>query len=61
MYADATLLILSNNNTHIDKVHFYNLFPLTLSGLDYSQDATDVEYLQATATFAYMLYEFENV
>ncbi len=61
MYSDATLFILSNKNNPITKVNFYDMFPLTLSGLDYSQDATDVEYLQATATFAYMLYEFENV
>ena len=61
LYSDATLFILSNKNNPITKVHFYDMFPLTLSGLDYSQDATDVEYLQATATFAYMLYEFENV
>ena len=61
MYSDATLFILSNKNNPITKVHFYDMFPLTLSGLDYSQDATDVEYLRATASFAYMLYEFENV
>jgi hypothetical protein len=61
LYSDATLFILSNKNNPITKIHFYDMFPLSLSGLDYRQDATDVEYMQANATFAYMIYEFEDV
>ena len=61
LYSDATLFILSNKNNPITKVHFYDMFPLSLSGLEYSQTATDVEYMTATASFAYMLYEFEDV
>ena len=37
------------------------MFPISLSGLEYGQDASDVEYMRATASFAYMLYEFEDV
>jgi len=60
LYSDATLFVLSNKNNPITKIMFHDMFPLTLSGLDYSQNASDVEYMSATATFAYQIYEFED-
>ena len=56
-YSDATLTILSNKNNPIVEVRFADLFPVSLSGLDYNQQATDVEYLTATVDFRYKLYE----
>ena len=57
MYSDAFLQILSNKNNPIVEVIFENLFPVSLSALDFSQAATDVEYMVATAEFAYQIYE----
>jgi hypothetical protein len=54
-------MILSNKNNPILNVIFENLFPISLSGLDFTQGATDVEYMSATATFAYQIYKFEGV
>ena len=56
-YTDATLTILSNKNNPIVEVRFSDLFPVALSGLDYNQNVTDVEYLTATIDFRYKLYE----
>jgi len=56
-YSDATLSILSNKNNPIVEVRFSDMFPVSLSGLDYNQQATDVEYLTATVDFRYKLYE----
>jgi hypothetical protein len=56
-YSDATLTILSNKNNPIVEVRFADLFPVSLSGLDYNQQSTDVEYLTATVDFRYKLYE----
>ena len=61
LYSDAVLTILSNKNNPIVQVMFKDVFPLTLSGIDYTQEATDVEYIQATATFGYQLYEIETL
>jgi len=61
MYSDAFLMLLSNKNNPILNVIFENLFPISLSGLDYTQGATDVEYMSATASFAYQIYKFEGV
>jgi len=57
MFSDATLTILSNKNNPIVEVRYADIFPTSLSALDFNQNATDVEYLQATATFKYKLYE----
>ena len=56
-YSDATLTILSNKNNPIVEVRFADLFPVSLSGLDYNQNVADVEYLTATIDFRYKLYE----
>ena len=57
MYSDAFLMLLSNKNNPIVEVRFQNIFPITLSALEFTQTATDVEYITATAEFAYQIYE----
>ena len=57
MYSDATLTILSNKNNPIVEVRFSDLYPVSLSALEFNQSATDVEYLTVQATFTYKLYE----
>ena len=61
MFSDATLVVLSNKNNPIVQVKYADVFPTSLSSLDFNQNATDVEYLQATATFKYKLYEIETI
>ena len=61
MFSDATLTILSNKNNPIIQIFFQDMFPISLSGLEYNQDATDVEYMRAEAEFAYNIYEITSV
>ena len=61
MYSDAFLQILSNKNNAIVEVNFENIFPISLSALEFTQSATDVEYMIATAEFAYQLYEIKTL
>ena len=61
LYSDATLIVYSSKNQPKVNVQFKEMFPTALSGLDYSQETTDVEYFKATATFRYLYYEFETV
>ena len=58
MFSDATLTILSNKNNPILEISFHNAYPVALGGLGYTQQATDVDYLTVSATFAYQIYEF---
>ena len=57
MYSDAMLTILTNKNNPVVECRFRDVFPTSLSGLTYSQNQTDVEYLTATVTFKYKIYE----
>ena len=58
LYSDAFLMLLSNKNNAIVEVIFENVFPVSLSSLSYSQNATDVDYMSATCTFQYQIYRF---
>ena len=60
MFSDATLIILSNKNNPIVQVNYADIFPTSLSALEFNQNATDVEYLQATATFEYKIIRNRN-
>ena len=61
MYSDAFLMILSNKNNPVLNVVFQNVFPISLGALEFTQGATDVEYMTTSATFAYQIYKFESV
>ena len=58
LFSDATLTILTSKNNAVVEVRFSDIFPISLSGLQYSQQATDTDYLTATVTFDYKLYDF---
>ena len=61
LYSDAFLMILSNKNNPIVEVVFENIFPISLSALDFTQAATDVEYMTASAEFAYQIYDIKSL
>jgi len=58
LYSDATLSVLSNKNNSVVEVRFSDVYPISLSGLAYNQQATDVDYLTASVTFEYKIYDF---
>ena len=57
MTSDATMTILTNKNNPVVECRFRDVFPTRLSGLTYSQNQTDVEYLTASVNFKYQIYE----
>ena len=60
LYSDATLIVYNSKNIPKVDVKFKNMFPTSLSALEYSQDLSDVEYFKASATFRYLYYELET-
>ena len=56
-YCDGTLRILNSNLREIAKVKFKDLFPVSLTSLDFDATNTDVQYLTAVACFKYTIYE----
>ena len=61
MTSDAVLTILTNKNNPVVECRFADVFPTSLSGLTYSQNQTDVEYLTATVNFKYKIYEIHTL
>ena len=57
MTSDAVMTILTNKNNPVVECRFADVFPTSLSGLTYSQNQTDVEYLTAEVNFKYTIYE----
>ena len=55
--SDATLTILSNKNNPSIQVKFRNIYPTSLSGLQFDTKETSTEGLTASVTFNYDLYE----
>ena len=60
LYSDATLIVYNSKNIPKVDVKFKNMFPTSLSSLEYSQELTDVDYFRAMASFRYLYYEFET-
>ena len=53
VYSDAILTILNSARNPIIDVNFKNLFPYSLSDLKFDTTATDVNYIEVTASFKY--------
>ena len=61
LYSDAYLMVLSNKNNPIVEISFHDIFPVSLGALEFTQSVTDVEFMTATAEFAYEIYEINTV
>ena len=56
-FCDGTLSILNSNYREVAKVKFNDLFPISLTSLDFDATNTDVQYFTAEATFKYTIYD----
>lgn len=55
-FSDGSLLILNSNFRQIADVKFKDLFPVSLSSLDFDATQTDINYFTAEVTFKYTIY-----
>ena len=59
-FCDGTLRILNSNYREIAKVKFIDLFPVSLTSLDFDATNADIQYLTAEASFKYTIYELTS-
>jgi len=59
-FCDGTLRILNSNYREVAKVKFIDLFPTSLTSLEFDATNTDVQFLTAQATFKYTIYNLES-
>lgn len=55
----ATLSILNSHNNVTKNIVFKDVFPVSLDGLEFNSQNTEVTYLAATATFGYTSFEIK--
>ncbi len=56
-FSDGSLHILDSNQKSVGVVKFKDLFPVTLSSLEFDASLTDTNYFTAEATFKYTVYD----
>ena len=61
IYSDGTLQILSNNLVPSFQVVFNDLFPYSLSTVQFDATDTDVEYFTADVSFKYTVYSLTDL
>ena len=59
-FCDGSLRILNSNYREVAKVKFKDLFPISLTSLDFDATNTDVQFLTAQATFKYTIYNLTS-
>ena len=59
-FCDGTLRILNSNYREVCKVKFNDLFPISLTSLEFDATNTDVQFFTAEATFKYTLYKLST-
>jgi len=59
--SDGTMTILNGINRPVFSVVFKDLFPTSISDLQFDTQTNDVEYLTAQATFKYSVYNITDV
>ena len=55
-FSDGNLQILNSNFRPVANVKFFNLFPISLTSLDFDATEPDVQYFTAEASFKYTVY-----
>lgn len=61
IYSDASLVILNSARAPVREFVFRNLFPVSLSDLSFDVRNSDVDYIDATATFAYETFTLNSI
>tara|TARA_B100000965_G_scaffold179547_1_gene149740 strand:+ start:2125 stop:2697 length:573 start_codon:yes stop_codon:yes gene_type:complete len=56
-FSDGTLSVLNSNYNPLIYVKFTDMFPVSLSTLEFTAEENDYTYFTATVTFKYLLYE----
>lgn len=60
-YSDGTLMIMSSKYNPNIEVTFEDMFPILMSQLDFTYDASDIEYLTCTVTFRYKKFTLKKL
>ena len=60
IYSDGTLQILTSSENVQFNVKFLDMFPISLSDIEFDATDTDIQYFTANVTFKYSIYNIVN-
>ncbi len=58
-YSDGTLIVYNSSFNESLKVHFKDVFPVSLSAVEFDATMTDIDYVTAEVIFKYSIYDIE--
>ena len=61
IFADAKLTVMTSRNINVMEINYQDIYPKSLSALEYNQNLTDVEYLTASCTFGYKIHTYTTL
>ena len=61
IYSDGTLTVLGSSNNAIFKVQFSDLWPYSLTTLQFDATDTDVNFFTADVSFKYTIYNITDI
>lgn len=61
IYSDITLMVLSSTKMANYEIVFMDAFPVSLTSVGFNTVDSDVNYVEASATFRYTLYNINNI
>jgi hypothetical protein len=56
IYSDLTLTVLSSAMNPTYEITFVDAYPTSISGLQFSSEMSDIEYLRSTVSFQYRIF-----
>ena len=60
-YSDGSLLIYNSNFNEVAKVNFLDMFPVSLTPIQFNAQNSDINYIMAEATFKYTIFNVESL
>ena len=59
--SDGTMLIYNSSFNPVARVNFKDMFLSALTPVPFTADVTDINYIMATATFKYTIFNVESL
>lgn len=60
-FSDGTLIIYNSNFREVAKITFQDMFPVSLTPVEFDAKETDINYIMAEATFKYTIFNVETL
>lgn len=61
VFSDASMIVLTNQYKPNVEVKFIDLYPISLSSVEFNVEQSDIEYLSADVTFTYRRYVLSTI